>query len=298
MNSGSANELPFQVCSAGLEKGGHDAEYGGSMSTRNRYLVLVVLMIVSGFLSDHLSSGAQLTPAVRQAVAPTGRLRVGVYPGSPTSLIRSEVPGEEKGLTVDLGREFARRLGIPAELVEFGQIQDVLAALRQGQVDFTVTNATPARAKDVDFSDPILGVELGYLVPANSSISTLADVDKPGIRVGVTAGSSSQGTLSGLFKNASLVPAATLQVAVTMLGGGKIDAYATNKAILFEMSDQLPGSRVIDGRWGIESFAVAIPKGRDQALAPVRMFADAVKSEGLVKRAADRAGMRGTINAQ
>jgi polar amino acid transport system substrate-binding protein len=268
------------------------------MSTRNRYLVLLVSAIVAGLLSDYVSSGAQLTPAVRQAVAPTGTLRVGVYPGSPTSMIRDQTSGEERGLSVDLGRELARRLEIPAELVEFRQIADVLEALRQGRVDFTVTNATPARAKDADFSEAILGVELGYLVPSRSSISTLADVDRPGIRVGVTEGGSSHSTLLREFKHASVVPAPTLKAANTMLEDGKIDAYATNKAILFEMSDQSPGSRVLDGRWGIEVFAVAIPKGRGPALASVRMFADAVKSEGLVKRAAERAGLRGTVNTQ
>ncbi len=267
------------------------------MSTRNRCLVVLVSAIVAVLLSDYVSSGAQVTPA-RQAVAPTGTLRVGVYPGSPTSMIRDRTSGEEKGLSVDLGRELARRLEIPAELVEFRQIADVLEALRLGRVDFTVTNATPARAKDVDFSEAILGVELGYLVPSRSSISTLADVDRPGIRVGVTEGGSSHSTLLREFKYASVVPAPTLKAANTMLEDGKIDAYATNKAILFEMSDQSPGSRVLDGRWGIEVFAVAIPKGRGPALASVRMFADAVKSEGLVKRAAERAGLRGTVNTQ
>jgi polar amino acid transport system substrate-binding protein len=267
------------------------------MNTRNRYLVLLVLVIVAGLFSDPFSSGAQLTPAVRQAVAPTGKLRVGVYPGSPTSLIR-ESSGEEKGLTVDLGREFARRLGIPAELVEFTVVAEVVAAMRQGQVDFTVTNATAARAKEVDFSEPVFGVELGYLVPSRSSLSTVADIDKAGIRVGVTANSSSQATLTAQFKHASVVPASSLKAAVAMLADGKIDAYATNKAILFEMSDQLPGSRVLDGRWGIETFAVAIPKGREPALASVRTFAEAVKSEGLVKRAAQRAGLRGTVDIQ
>ena len=116
--------------------------------------------------------------------------------------------------------------------------------------------------------------------------------------MGVTAGGSSHTTLSREFAHASVVPAPSLSAAVAMLAGGQIDAYATNKAILFEMSGQSPGSRVLDGRWGIELFAVAIPKGRAAALESVRPFADTVKSEGLVKRAAERAGMRGIVNAE
>lgn len=268
------------------------------MIAPSRYLVVLVTAMVSVLLTGGV--GTAVTPAAQslQALAPTGKLRVGVYPGSPTSMIRDPASGETKGLTFELGREFARRLGVPFEPVEFPQIADVLAALRSGSVDFTVTNATPARAKDADFTASILGVELGYLVPPGSPVSTLVDIDRPGIRVGVTAGGSSHTTLLREFKYAAVVPAPTLKAAIEMLAERKVDAYATNKAILFEMSDQSPGSRVLEGRWGVELFAMAIPKGREYAVADVRRFADEAKSSGLVKRAADRAGLRGTVNIE
>ena len=260
-------------------------------------VLLVTAIVVQSSPGGEAAWRMQFTQLIRDAVAPAGALRIGVYPGSPTSLVRDAASGDEKGLSVDLGRELARRLEIPAELLEFRQIADVLAALRQGRVDFTVTNASPARAQTVDFSDPILGVELGYLVPARSPIATFADIDRPGIRVGVTEGGSSHAALSRELRQASVVPAPSVTAAVTLLSDGGVDAYATNKAVLFEMSDQLPGARVLDGRWGIETFAIAIPKGRGPALAAIRSFANAVKSEGLVKRAAERAGLRGAVEA-
>jgi polar amino acid transport system substrate-binding protein len=261
-----------------------------------------ILVLAAGMIAQapngRANTVAQIAPDVRQALAPGGKLRVGVYPGSPTSMIRDRASGETKGLAYELGQEFARRLNIPFEPVEFTQIADVLDALKQGAVDFTVTNASPARAKDVDFTAPILGVELGYLVPPRSSIATLADVDRPGVRVGVTAGGSSHATLQREFKHATVVPSPSVAAAVEMLADGRVDAYATNKAILFEMSDQSPGSRVLDGRWGIEVFAMGIPKGREVAMPAVRRFADEARSQGLVKRAAERAGLRGTVNLE
>jgi polar amino acid transport system substrate-binding protein len=239
-----------------------------------------------------------VTPDVRQALAPTGKLRVGVYTGSPTSMVRDPVSGEAKGISFDLGKEFASRLGVPFEPVEFGRIAQVLEALKIGAVDFTVTNATAARAKDMDFTAPVLDLELGYLVISGSSVSTIADVDQPGIRIGVTQGSTSQSVLSRQFKHAALVPAPSLKGAIEMLSSRKADAYATNKAVLFEISDRLPGSRVLDGRWGLEHMAVAIPKGRDQGLPYVRKFAEDAKSGGLVKRLASKAGLRGIANTE
>ena len=266
------------------------------MSSASRHLAVVLTAAAAVTLAGN-AAGTQVAPApeVRQAAAPTGRLRVGVYPGSPTSMLRDPASPDPKGLAFELGREFARRLNVPFEPVEFPQIANVLEALKQGQVDFTVTNASPARARDVDFTPPILGVELGYLVPAGSSVAAHADVDRPGIRVGVTAGGSSHAALSRALTQAVVVPAQTLAIALEMLSARKVDAYATNKAILFELSDQIPGSRVLDGRWGVEEFAVAVPKGRPEALAAARRFAADAKAAGLVKQIADRAGLRGTV---
>jgi len=235
---------------------------------------------------------------VRNILSPTGKLRIGVYPGSPTSMIRDPVSGEVKGVTVDLGMELAQRLGVPYALVEYRRIEEVLEAMRSGLVDFTVTNATAARALFVDFTQPILAMELGYLVPQGSSVSSVDRLDRAGIRVGVTQGSTSERTLPGLLKNASVIPAPSLKAAVEMLSQHKLDAFATNKAILFEMSDALPGSRVLDARWGLEQLAIAVPKGREQAMAFMRTFAHDAASQDMVGRSARKAGLRGSIKAE
>jgi ABC-type amino acid transport substrate-binding protein len=71
----------------------------------------------------------------RQALAPSGKLRVGVYPGSPYSMIRDPVSGEMKGIAVELGKAFATRLGVPYEQVDFGRPAEIYEALKAGQVD-------------------------------------------------------------------------------------------------------------------------------------------------------------------
>ena len=257
--------------------------------------VVAFIAIVGALIAGCSSTAVAPGPQVRQILAPTGALRVGVYPGSPTSMVRDPASGETKGVAYELGKDLARRLGVPFEPVVFPRIAEVLAAMKSGQVDFTCTNATAARAKDVDFTPALVELELGYLVLPGSPVSSLADVDRPGIRVGVSQGSTSLSTLAREFKHASLVQAPTLKSAGEMLLARKVDAFATNKGILFEMADRLPNARVLEGRWGLEHIAIAIPKGRDQAMAYVRQFAEAAKADGRVKRAVERAGLRGTV---
>jgi polar amino acid transport system substrate-binding protein len=223
-------------------------------------------------------------------------LRVAVYPGSPTSMVQSAGGDDMRGLTVDLGRELARRLGVPAEIVVLQRADEVVQALQAGRADFTVTNATPARARVVDFTPPVLELELSYLCLPGSPVQALADVDRPGIRIGVSQGSSSQAVLKHEFKHARVVPAPSLQAAGAMLQQHEIDAFATNKAILFELADRVPGARVLDGRWGLEHLAIAVPQGRGEATAYLRDFAAAARSEGRVHQAAERAGLRGSVD--
>lgn len=233
------------------------------------------------------------SPEVRTVLAPAGRLRVGLYLGNPSSLLKDPVSGQASGVGFELGRELAKWLDVPFEQVVYPNNGAVLEGMRAGNVDVVFTNATPARAKEIDFTQPYLEVEAGYLVPKGSPVATIADVDKPGIRVGVMEGSTSAATLPGLLKNASVVRVPNVETVIEMLSARKLDAFATNKSILFEMSDTLRESSVLEGRYGVEQLALGLPKGREAGLPYVREFVAAAVSNGLVKAAVDRAGFRG-----
>jgi polar amino acid transport system substrate-binding protein len=182
--------------------------------------------------------------------------------------------------------------------VNYQRIADVLEGMKAGYADFTISNATPARAVDVDFSQTLISLELGYLVPAASPIARISDLDEPGIRIGVTQGSTSQGRLPKILPNATVVPAQNFRRAIEMFEHRELDLFATNKPTLFEMSDQMPGSRVLDGRWGVEHIAIAIPKGREAAMEYLRRFVEEAQASGLLARAVERAGLRGALTAQ
>ena len=261
-----------------------------SCLARSALLAFIAMTALGGLSAD--------AGTLKELLAPTGSLRVGVYPGSPTSMVVDPATKQSHGLTYDLGQEFAKRLKVPAEYITFQRVADVISAMKNGEVDFTVTNATPTRANDVSFSPTLVSVELGYLVPANSSITRADEIDRPGIRMGVTKGSTSERTLPAKFKNAKIVAAENVKVAVEMLSRGELDTYATNKPTLFEMSDSMPGARVLDENWGLEHMAIAIPKGREQGRPFVGSFVQEVQTSGLLERIQQEAGLRGAIKAQ
>ncbi|MEJ5989665.1 transporter substrate-binding domain-containing protein [Ramlibacter sp. PS3R-8] len=231
---------------------------------------------------------------VVRVLAPTGTLRVAVYPGSPTSLVEQAAPENMRGVSVDLGRSLASRLGVPARIVVFPRLAESLTAVQRGEADFLITNATAERARLVDFAPTLVDLELGVLVTPASRIPAITRLDTPGVSVGVSQGSSSERVLGNQLKQAAVRSYPSLDVARAALQAGEIDGFATNKAILFEMADKLPGSRLLEGRWGTEHLAPGIPKGREAGLPFLRDFTQDVQRNGELDRAVRRAGLRGT----
>lgn len=264
-----------------------------STDRARRALLAGALALAAALGACSTTRPAPAEPAARTALAPSGTLRIGVYPGSPTSLVKAAPPEDMRGVTVEVGRALAARLGVPAQVVVYPRLAEVLAALQRGEADFTVTNATAERAKLVDFADPVVTLELGVLVPAHSRVQSVETVDQPGVTVGVSQGSSSQRVLGARYRQAKLRAFPSLAAAGEALNHGEIDAFATNKGILFQLADRVPGARVLPGRWGAEHLAPAIPKGREAGLPFLKAFTQEARSDGTVQRAAERAGLRG-----
>jgi polar amino acid transport system substrate-binding protein len=243
-------------------------------------------------------AGVTSTPSQeeRQALVPTGKLRVALYTGAPASIIRGGTPDESKGVGFDLGKELARRIGVPFEPVVYPSPGAIMDGLKAGEWDLAFFGPTPERERVLNFTTPFLVIEHGYLVPAGSPISTIDAVDRPGTRIGAPQGGSVNAFLARTIKNATVIASPSVPAGEEMLKSGKVDVFAANKANLFGLSDKMPGSRVLDGRIGVDDVAIALPKGRETGMAYVRKYVEDAKAEGLIKAAVQRAGLRGAAD--
>jgi polar amino acid transport system substrate-binding protein len=240
------------------------------------------------------TSGSRSEVDARLVLAPSGKLRVGVFP-SPTSVLHDRVSGEVKGVTVEVGRELARRLGVAMELVEFPQVTGVLDAMSISAVDVTIAAAARERATSLAYSSLVFGIDAGYIVSARSSISTADKVDRRGVRVGATAGAWPFTHLSTELKEATLLPVPSPAAAMEMIAAGTLDAYATNKALLTSLAAASKDARILEGGWGVENLVIAIPRPREQCLAYVNSFVQSIKADGLISAAATRANVQAIV---
>ncbi len=235
---------------------------------------------------------------VRQALAPSGKLRVALFEGNPVHAVRDPATGAIKGIGHDLGWELASRLGVPFEPVLYTVFPRMLEGGQAGAWDVAFIGVAPGRRAHFHFTENHLEVEFGYLVPAGSAITAMDAVDRPGVRVAVVAKGTPDAYLTGKLKSATLVRAQGLGPAVDLVKSGRAEVVAGMKPAMYGVSAQLAGSRVLDGRPGVDELALAVPNGRGAAAeAYVARFIDEAKAGGVVKAAIDRAGLRGVVVA-
>lgn len=253
--------------------------------------------VVGLFIGGCVGMQTAASPETKAAVAPTGKLRV-AFLSSPIYATKDSATGELKGVAVDLGKELARRVGVPFELVSYAAVPALIGGAKSGEWDVALMGINAERAAAMDFSAPYMEVEQGYLVRAGVSIATASDVDKAGVRIGVLEKAGADILLSQTLKNAVLVRTKSVPDLYALLDAGKADVISATKTTLFVGAESRPGSRVLEGRILVEPIGMGVPKGRDSAAATyVGKFVEDAKAVGLVKSAIEQAGLRGVVVA-
>jgi len=242
-----------------------------------------------------LLAGCAAAPA--KEVAPGGTLRVGIGVGPVPSAFwatRDPASGEPRGVTVDLARAMAKDLGVPLQLVVYPNSGEVTNAGPRGEWDVAFMPVDEVRARSVDFGPAYYLTASTYLVPAGSPIRTLAEVDRPGVRVAGVEGTTTARSAARSLKNNTVKTYRTADELFELIRSGNADAIALGRESLAGMQAKLPGSRILDGHFQATGTAVAVPKGRPEALRYVSSFIEKSKKDGTVRGALDAAGLKGS----
>ena len=233
----------------------------------------------------------------KKELAPSGTLRVGLNYGNFLLVLKDAPDGTPHGIAPDLGRELGRRLGVPVEFVRFKQAGQLADGVRDGSCDVGFLGAEPQRASEIAFTAAYLEIPVTYLVPPGSKIRSLAEVDREGVRVAVSARSAYDLYLSRTLKHARLERAEGIDASYDLFKNNRLEALAGLKPRLVSDAEKLPGARVLDGQVTGVQQAVGVSKNRDAAARFTREFVDDIKRSGLVAKTIEKHGVRGVTVA-
>jgi polar amino acid transport system substrate-binding protein len=242
-----------------------------------RHFSLIFLFAVTSFFT--MNSTAQ----VAQSLAPSGKIKASINLGNPILANKDPQSGLPTGVSVDLAKALAKKLGLELELVVFDSAGESVQAVKEERADFGFFAVDPVRGEGIAFTDPYVLIEGSYLVRNDSPLHANEEVDKEGIRVTVGKGSAYDLFLTRELKHATLVRSPTSPTVVDYFMDNQIEVAAGVKQQLEFDQKRFNNLRLLPGRFMVIQQAMGIPKSRSaQAHQYLIEFVKEMKSSGMV----------------
>jgi len=248
-------------------------------------------------LAAVLIAGCATSPAVpvaaRSELAPTGKLRAGMNLANTLFTTKDAATGELRGVSVDLMRELASRLGVPLELVVHATPGDVADAVGKGTWDVAILAIAQARAQTIAFSPAITEIEATYVVHKNSVLRSVGQVDASGIRISAPEKAGYELYLTQTLRNATLTRTKGFQASLDLFKERRADAVAGLRPMLLASMDKMPDARLLEGRFMTVNHGLCTPSERRAAAEYLKAFAEEMNASGFVARSIERHGVLG-----
>jgi len=192
--------------------------------------------------------------------------------------------GDPEGVSPSMARAVADKLGVPVKYVPFPKPGELADQAGKNVWDIGLIGAEPERAKTITFSAAYCEIEATYLVPAGSPIKSIPEVDKPGIRIAVTARSAYELWLTDNIKHAKLILSNSLDAACEQFVAEKLDVLAGLRPRLLSDVKKLPGARILDGNFTTVQQAIGTDPKNKAGAAFLKAFVEEAKKSGMVAK--------------
>ena len=226
-----------------------------------------------------------------------GTLRAGINLGNFLLVTGKKPNGDPEGIAPEMAARLAEKLGVEVSLVPFATPGEVADAAAREEWDIALIAVEPKRAEVIAFCDPYVEIECTYLVPEDSPFQSVEEVDAPGVRIAVSERAAYDLYLTRTLKHAELVRAKGLPGAVELYQREKLDALADLVPALKTNVENIPGSRILPGRYTAVQQCIGTRHGMPALNAVVQSFIAECVEDGLVSELIDKYGVTGKLQA-
>jgi len=237
-----------------------------------------------------------MSQTVTSELAPQGVLRAAINMGNFLLVTGRSPSGDPDGVSPDMAKAIADRLGVPVKYVPYARPGELADAAGTDVWDIGLIGAEPARAEKIAFTPAYVEIEATYLVPAGSPLQNIADVDRAGVRIAVTARSAYDLWLERNIQHATLVRGPNGPATVEMFINDKLEALAGLRPGLLNDIKKVPGGRILDGQFTAVQQAIGTARKNAAAAAFLRDFVEEAKKSGLVASLINKHGVRGRLS--
>ena len=232
-----------------------------------------------------------MNEAILTALAPHGELRAAINMSNFLLVSGRSADGGPDGLSPDLAKEVASRLGVPCRLIPFdgpGQLADAV-----GQDIWDIGNIAlePERAQTIDFSISYIKIDANFLVRDGSSFTANAEIDKPGVEIILYNRSAYDLWLKENFSHPNFLRVISIKESHEMFYAGKGDVLASLKPKLVDELAKINGYRIIEQPFTSINQSVGIQKGNPDAVTFLNSLIAELSGNGFIEQSLKRHGV-------
>jgi ABC-type amino acid transport substrate-binding protein len=242
-----------------------------------------------------LSAGLAQAGPVLQRVESTGLLRVCIWPDYYGVSWRNPRTQQLSGIDIVLSAALAKDLGVRLQYVDSSFAQ-LLPDLLQDRCDIAMHAVAmlPSRAEKLRFSKPYLQSDIyGITTRSHRGIRSWQDIDQPGVRVAVAAGTFMQPVMAAALKQAELVVVKAPQTREQELESGRVDVFMTDYPYSRHLLDNADWTRLVSPQqpFYVLPYAYAVKPGDAPWLQRINQFVNDIRGDGRLKAAARQHGL-------
>ncbi|MCK5386627.1 MAG: ABC transporter substrate-binding protein [Gammaproteobacteria bacterium] len=229
-------------------------------------------------------------------IAPTGVLRAAINMSNFLLVTGETETGEPDGVSPDIAREIAKLLGVECKLIPFAGPGELADAVDDNVWDIGNIAAEPERARTITFSPAYCEIQATYLLPADSPIQNIHEVDSTGNRIAVKERSAYDLWLTDNIRHATLVKAASIDDSFQLFVRDKLEALAGLRPKLLEQQKMLSGARVLNDSFTAVRQSIGCRPGRNAAAVFLKEFVEQSITNGLIKSLINKHGVQGQLS--
>lgn len=229
-------------------------------------------------------------------IAPTGVLRAAINMSNFLLVTGKTETGEPDGVSPDIARAIAKRLGVECKLIPFSGPGELADAVANDVWDIGNIAAEPERARTITFSPAYCEIQATYLLPADSPIQNINEVDTKGNRIAVKERSAYDLWLTENIHHATLVKARSIDDSFKLFVRDKLEALAGLRPKLLEQQKILSGARVLNDSFTAIRQSIGCRPERNAAAAFLKEFVEQSITNGLIESLINKHGVQGKLS--
>lgn len=261
-------------------------------------ILLLAIVLIAVLITTPLPANSWAQPAINSEIAPSGKLRVAMNANSAVLLKRTPDGKATGGVGFEVGKFISEKLGVPFEMVPYRDANTYTQSFGKGEWDIGFGTQTPLVKDKADFILDVLLTDYMFIAAPGREFANSAQVDMPGVKIGVGLKSSSDQFLSRTLKSAELVRL-TGGKSVEALRSGQVDVWAASASNVQQVAERLPGAKIVPGAFTSDRTMLILPKGRSAAAqAKIAEIVNEAKKAGVVQKALEQSGVPGIRAAE